>query len=170
MILLRFKQIALALACVSLVASCGAFGTGGGGGDTDAARKTEAGPKGARRNKGAPTVNQGGTLRDIFRKQTAADVKVNRFLWTASLDVLSFLPVETADPFTGVISTGYGRPPGGGTAYRATVLISDPALDARSLNVALQTRSGPVSAGTQRAVEDAILARARQLRINAGKF
>ena len=113
--------------------------------------------------------NQAG-LFDAFTGNADAGVKVNRFLWTASLDVLDFLPVQSADPFTGVISTGYGTPPGGGTAYRATVLISDPALDARSLNVALQTRRGPVSAGTQRAVEDAILARARQLRVEAGRY
>jgi hypothetical protein len=97
-------------------------------------------------------------------------VKVNRHLWTASLDVLNFLPIEAADPFTGIISTGFGTPPGGGQAYRATILISDPALDARSLNVALQTRSGPVAAGTQRAVEDAILDRARQLRVDSGRY
>jgi hypothetical protein len=110
------------------------------------------------------------SLLDALRGIGESDVKVNRYLWTASLDVLDFLPVQSADPFTGVISTGYGTPPGGGRAYRATVLISDPALDARSLNVALQTRGGPVSAGTQRAVEDAILARARQLRIKAGRY
>lgn len=111
----------------------------------------------------------GGSLLDAFRGGKR-EVKVNRFLWSASLEVLNFLPLEAADPFTGVITTGYGTPPGGGRAYRATILISDPALDARSLNVALQTRNGPVDAGTQRAVEDAILNRARQLRINAGKF
>jgi hypothetical protein len=98
----------------------------------------------------------------------AENVAVNRYLWSASLDVLSFLPVQTADPFTGVISTGYGTPPGTGRAYRATIQVTDPALDARSLNVALQTRSGPVAIETQRAVEDAILSRARQLRIADG--
>ncbi|TDE35988.1 DUF3576 domain-containing protein [Antarcticimicrobium sediminis] len=93
-------------------------------------------------------------------------VQVNRYLWSASLDVLDFLPVQSVDPFTGVITTGYGTPPGGGRAYRATIHISDPALDARSLKVALQTKGGtPVSAGTARAVEDAILTRARQLRV-----
>ena len=56
-------------------------------------------------------------------------------------------------------------PPGGGTAYRATVLVNDPALDARSLNVALLTRNGAVDRETTRAVEDAILTRARELRI-----
>ncbi len=98
----------------------------------------------------------------------AENVAVNRYLWAASLDVLSFLPVQTADPFTGVISTGYGTPPGTGRAYRATIQVTDPALDARSLNVALQTRGGPVAIETQRAVEDAILSRARQLRIADG--
>jgi len=110
-----------------------------------------------------------GSILDIFRGP-GDTVKVNRFLWTASLQVLDFLPVEAADPFTGVITTGFGTPPGGGQAYRATILISDPALDARALNVALQTRSGPVDEATERAVEDAILNRARQLRIQAAKF
>lgn len=98
----------------------------------------------------------------------AENVAVNRYLWAASLDVLSFLPVQSADPFTGVISTGFGTPPGGSNAYRATVQVTDPALDARSLRVALQSRSGPVSLETQRAIEDAILSRARQLRIADG--
>ena len=56
-------------------------------------------------------------------------------------------------------------PPGGSTAYRATIYVSDPALDARALNVALFTQSGPVATETADAVEDAILSRARQLRI-----
>jgi hypothetical protein len=92
-------------------------------------------------------------------------VAVNRYLWNASLEVLDFMPVEDVDPFSGVIVFGYGTPPGSGRAYRATVLIRDPALDARSLSVAIQTRGGPASLETQRAVEDAILTRARQLRL-----
>ena len=93
-------------------------------------------------------------------------VEVNKYLWQASLEVLDFLPVESVDPFTGVISTGYGTPPGGGRSYRATVYVQDPALDARSLKVALQpSGGGAVSDETARAVEDAILTRARQLRI-----
>lgn len=103
--------------------------------------------------------------RQPSRVRGAESVAVNRYLWAASLEVLDFMPVESVDPFTGVIVFGYGTPPGGGTAYRATVYVSDPALDARALNVALATRGGPVSAETQRAIEDAILSRARQLRI-----
>lgn len=103
--------------------------------------------------------------RQAARSQGAESVAVNRYLWSASIDILSFLPIQSVDPFTGVIVFGYGTPPGGATAYRATVYITDPALDARSLNVALATRSGPVSADTQTAVEDAILTRARQIRV-----
>ena len=112
------------------------------------------------------------TIWDLFRDSGNPDttVEVNRFIWDAALDVLDFLPIEAVDPFTGVIVMGYGTPPGGGTPYRATVYVQDPALDARSLNVALATRSGPAPAATQRAVEDAILTRARQLRIAAGRL
>ncbi|MBN2631811.1 MAG: DUF3576 domain-containing protein [Rhodobacteraceae bacterium] len=109
---------------------------------------------------------------DLFTN--AADpnttVEVNKYLWQASLEVLNFLPIESVDPFTGVIVTGYGTPPGGGRAYRATVYVQDPALDARSLRLALQTRGGAVSAETSRAIEDAILTRARQLRIRDAKL
>ena len=112
------------------------------------------------------------TIWSIFRANRSENtVSVNKYLWSASLEVLNFLPVQSVDPFTGVIVTGYGTPPGGGRSYRATVLIDDPALDARSLNVALQTRGGrAVNRATARAVEDAILSRARELRIADNRF
>ena len=111
------------------------------------------------------------TIWDAFRKQDNDNkVAVNKYIWAAAIEVLDFLPIQTVDPFTGVIVTGYGTPPNGGRSYRATILIDDPALDARSLNVALQTRGAAVPAATTRAVEDAILSRARQLRIQDGRF
>ena len=93
------------------------------------------------------------------------NVRVNKYLWNASLETLNFLPVESADPFTGVLVFGYGRAPGSSQQYRATVLVQDPALDARSLKLSIQTRGGPASAETVRRIEDAILTRARQLRV-----
>ncbi|WP_292292808.1 DUF3576 domain-containing protein [Marivita sp.] len=112
------------------------------------------------------------SLFDFFRNRNDAGQigAVNKYIWNAALETLDFLPVESVDPFTGVITTGYGTPPGGGRAYRATILVNDPALDARSLNIALMTRSGPASAATVRAVEDAILTRARQLRQQDSRF
>jgi hypothetical protein len=108
---------------------------------------------------------------DLFRNrnQPERQVAVNRYLWQASLDVLSFLPIEGADPFSGLLVTGWGRVAGDGAAYRVTVYIDDPALDATSLKVAGFRQAGgravPVDAAANSALEDAILTRARQLRI-----
>ncbi|KAF0174611.1 MAG: hypothetical protein FD162_1049 [Rhodobacteraceae bacterium] len=113
------------------------------------------------------------TIWSLFgdRDNPNTTVEVNKYLWKASLDVLNFLPIESVDPFTGVIVTGYGTPPGGGRSVRATIYVQDPALDARSLKIAMQGRGGAaVSPETIRAVEDAILTRARQLRIQDTKL
>lgn len=113
------------------------------------------------------------TIWDLFGAGSDPErmIGVNRYLWAASLDILSFLPLEGADPFSGVIATNWGRVGGDATPFRVTVLISEPALDARSLKVAAFRQQGgravPVSAADNRALEDAILTRARQLRIAA---
>lgn len=121
-----------------------------------------------KRDNAPDTAQIGGPIGGTFGRNVDPEVtlRVNRYIWTAALDVLSFLPLETVDPFSGVFVTGYGTPPGGGRAYRATVYVQDPALDARSLHVALESKGGgPVTLETTRAVENAILTRARQLRI-----
>ena len=111
------------------------------------------------------------TIWDALNTNVATTpVKVNRYIWQAAFEILDFMPIETVDPFSGIIVLGYGTPPGGRTAYRATVHVSEPALDARALRVALATRNGPAPAQTMRALEDAILSRARQLRDNDGRL
>ncbi len=152
----RIGALALSTALVLSLSACGSSGSFG------------SNPFGSIGSLGGGGRNVDAATRQATRTRGAENVAVNRYLWAASLDVLNFLPIESVDPFTGVIVFGYGTPPGGRTPYRATVYVTDPALDARSLNVAILTRSGPVAAETQRAVEDAILARARQLRISDG--
>lgn len=155
----------LALAAALGLAACGGGGLGNmfsGSNDRAQASAQEEIERERERTTGSRD-----SIWDLFgsRQQPETTLVVNRYLWTASLDVLDFLPVENVDPFSGVFSTGFGTPPGGGQPYRATVHVRDGALDARSLNVALATRSGPASSETVRAVEDAILTRARQLRV-----
>lgn len=106
----------------------------------------------------------------LNRDLSTTPVKVNRYIWQASLEVLDFMPIETIDPFSGVIVMGYGLPPGGNKEYRATVYVTEPALDARTLRIAVATRAGPVSSQTMRALEDAILSRARELRELDGRL
>ncbi|WGH77360.1 DUF3576 domain-containing protein [Jannaschia ovalis] len=150
------------LALVTLLGGCGGsiFGQ-----DRDTRIANQSNPTAELRARRANSRQS--SVFDLFEVNDDPNVtlEVNRYLWAASLDVLSFMPVANADPFSGIIQFGYGTPPGGGRAYQATVYVQDPALDARSLNVALRTRGGPVSRETQRAIEDAILTRARQLRI-----
>jgi hypothetical protein len=176
-------RLSKGILCSVVVLSLAACGGGGGGlfglGKKDSKRIVNEGEyvrdfdSTARQNaENKRAAGQGGIF-SLFTGQQDPNVtlKVNKYLWNASLDVLNFMPIEAADPFTGTIAMGYGRPQGGGAAYRATVYITDPALDARSLRVALQGSGGrAVSTATARAVEDAILTRARQLRIADGKL
>lgn len=120
-----------------------------------------------RQNTPAAEIESRESIFDLFldRDDPNVTIEVNKYIWNAALDVLDFMPVQAADPFSGVLVYGFGTPPGSNRAYRATVYVQDPALDARSLRVALVSRSGPASLETTRAIEDAILTRARQLRI-----
>jgi len=116
--------------------------------------------------------SKSGSIFDLLSNEGSSEtiLKVNRYIWKASLEVLSFLPLEGVDPFSGIITTGWGKPPGASTEYRATVYIQDPSLDARTLKVVLLKRSGPADPKTIKTIENAILSRARQLRISDDKL
>ena len=162
MIRTTLARAGILLALAGGLAAC----SGGGiGGMFSRSAPAEAGPPPQERV-GAREGRRESVIWDLFDNADDPNVtvEVNRYIWQAALEVLDFLPVESVDPFSGVFVTGFGTPPGGRTPYRATVHVTDPALDARSLNVAVATRSGPASAEVQRGIEDAILTRARQLR------
>jgi len=115
-------------------------------------------------------IDDNGKLGDLFKSSGDEIGSVNKYLWQASLEVLSFLPINSADPFSGVIAFGKGKAPGSSQTYDATVYITDPALDARSLNVTVRTVSGTISSAARREIESAILSRARQIRLKALKL
>jgi len=130
---------------------------------SDVMKKEDATPN--KTSEATALANRESTIWDTLNTDLkTTPVAVNRYIWQASLEVLDFMPIETIDPFSGVIVMGYGTPPGGKTKYEATVLVTEPALDARTLRVSLRTPSGPADPETMRALEDAILSRARQLR------
>ena len=181
MILHQLARLALVAGlAVSLSACGGGFGSGNLFGkrttiptEEQMTRKEKADAQRAALAKASGEDKPRSTIWDLFSNADNPNttVEVNKYIWQASLEVLNFLPIESVDPFTGVIVTGYGRPPGGGRAYRATIYVQDPALDARSLKVALQGQGGgSVAPETVRAVEDAILTRARQLRVRDSRL
>ncbi|WP_245183217.1 MULTISPECIES: DUF3576 domain-containing protein [unclassified Haematospirillum] len=107
-----------------------------------------------------------------------AGVAVNAFLWRASLDTVSFMPLSSADPFGGVIITDWYTPPETpNERFKVNVYILGRALRSDGLKVSVfrqeRGRSGQwVDAAVAPAVttefENAVLTRARQLRSAAG--
>ncbi|WP_428410660.1 DUF3576 domain-containing protein [Hyphococcus sp.] len=126
----------------------------------------------------------GGNSSSGTRNETLAEYKsgraqattVNRYLWAASLETLDFLPVFSADPIAGLIITEwYVNPETPGERFKTNVYILDSALRADALRVSVfrqvQSEGGAwtdasVNPATAREIENAILTRARQLRLN----
>ncbi|MGF1631922.1 MAG: DUF3576 domain-containing protein [Kiloniellaceae bacterium] len=103
-------------------------------------------------------------------------IGVNSYLWRASLDTVSFMPLASADPFGGVIITDWYSPPQAtNERFKLNVYILGRDLRADGVRASvfrqlLDPRTGnwidaSVEARTQTDVENAILTRARELRI-----
>jgi Domain of unknown function (DUF3576) len=103
-------------------------------------------------------------------------IGVNGYLWRATLDTLAFMPLASADPYGGVVMTEwYANPEKPNERFKCTVYILDTRLRADGLNVTVfkqvQDASGgwvDATASDQTAIdiENAILTRARQLRLS----
>ena len=104
-----------------------------------------------------------------------AGVGVNSFLWRASLDTIAFMPLTSADPFGGVIITDWYSPDETKPErFKVNVFIlgRDLRADGVRASVFKQQRDvtgswidAKVDPKTGTELEDAILTRARQLRI-----
>ena len=105
-----------------------------------------------------------------------ATIGVNGYLWRATLDTLSFMPLVSADPWGGtVITDWYANPQKPDERFKATVYILDTRLRADGLKVTVfkQVKDGAgswadaaTSDQTETDIENAILTRARQLRLS----
>lgn len=104
-------------------------------------------------------------------------IGVNSFLWRASLDTISFMPLAgTPDPFGGVIVTDWYTPPQTpAERFKVNIYILDRTLRADGVRVGVfrQVRQGdgwidqPAAANTATNLENAILQRAREFRMEA---
>ncbi len=102
-------------------------------------------------------------------------IGVNSFLWRATLDTLTFMPINSADPFGGVILTDwYEDPKTPGERYKVTALILDRNLRTDAIKVTVHKqqkdangnwRDLPKNETLGRKLEDTILTRARELRV-----
>ncbi|OUR80456.1 hypothetical protein A9Q83_00555 [Alphaproteobacteria bacterium 46_93_T64] len=126
----------------------------------------------------ATIFGEGGLFGDgkkLSDGQGGGGIGVNGYLWRASLDTLSFMPLSSADPFGGVIITDWYTPvESPGERFKVTVYILDRRLRADGIRVSafkqnLDTTNNwiPVqlTPKTVTNLENAILRRARELRI-----
>lgn len=103
-------------------------------------------------------------------------IAVNAFLWRASIDTVSFMPLTSADPFGGIIITDWYQPPESpGERFKINVFILTRDLRADGIRAAVFRQANqegtwvdsPVDQQTATDLENAILKRARELRIAA---
>jgi hypothetical protein len=103
-------------------------------------------------------------------------IGVNSYLWRATLETLSFMPLVEADSAGGVVVTDwYANPQNPSERVKVTVSILDQDLRADALRVAASREvmqggawiAAPVQAATVQKLEDIILTKARDLRRSA---
>jgi hypothetical protein len=160
---------------LSMALVCGALAGCGMGDTSDLTSNQER-----RRDEGGKVTGEGGLFNMGASRSSdegGGGLGVNSFLWRASLDTISFMPLASADPFGGVIITDwYSQPTSPNERFKVTVYILSRALRADAVRVAVfrQARTGDAwvdqSVATDTAVkmEDAILTKARQIRIAQG--
>ncbi|MBO37872.1 MAG: hypothetical protein CMM75_01675 [Rhodospirillaceae bacterium] len=128
----------------------------------------------------------GGDALDFFnlggskKKSTVrSGISVNSFLWRATLDTISFLPLSSADPFGGVVLTDWYAPPKAPKErYKLSVFILSRQLRANGIRVAVHRqklvgsvwRTSAVAKDTSVKLENQILMRARELRVASLKM
>jgi hypothetical protein len=114
-------------------------------------------------------------LWDEERADSGGGLGVNAFLWRASLDTFSFLPPISADPLGGVIIYDwYASPETPNERFKVTVYILDTRLRADGVQVQVNRQlrgadgawhEAAVDPATPASLVDAVLTRARQMRI-----
>lgn len=115
------------------------------------------------------------TIFDNTDKEEETGIGVNAYLWRAALDTISFMPLASADPFGGTILTDWYQPPekqNERLKLNVFVLSKQLRSDGIRVRVFRQIRKSgkwvdaetDESTGTK--LEDAILTRARQLRVS----
>ncbi|HWK46849.1 MAG TPA: DUF3576 domain-containing protein [Stellaceae bacterium] len=125
-------------------------------------------------------LGEGGMLSGLFNGSDKKDpngggIGVNSYLWRASLDTVSFMPLASADPFGGVIITDWYSPPETPKErFKINIYILDRQLRADGVRATVfrqqQAPDGrwvdaPTEANTGSNFENTILTRARQIRM-----
>lgn len=168
---MTFKPFFMSLALVMMLAACGSVPEGEAkyptrdrtqtGGDVYAKRETVWGEGGI-------------SILGGKDKKSSDVITVNAYLWRAALDTVNFMPLTTVDPFGGVILTDwYSNEKTPTERYKLNIFVLGNQLRSDGIKVTMfKQRKGKgdwtnveADEAANRAIEDAILTRARQLRV-----
>lgn len=188
------KKIALGLAVLFVLGGCANWFDPNrwGNNDPDAQRRAEdpyrydpkwSNPDVFADYRNLPDNHPKGILDTLFAPDKPGDgsgggggIGVNSFLWHASLDTVSFMPLASADPFGGTIITDWYSPPETPKErFKVNIFILGRDLRAdgvrarvfrQNKDVTGQWVDAPVDQTTGTGIENAILSRARQIRMS----
>lgn len=131
-----------------------------------------------RKDRGGKLTGDGLIVFGSDKKDTDSSVAngigINSYLWRATLDTLSFMPLASADPFGGVIITEwYEEPSAPSERFKMNVLILDQRLRSNAIKLTAfrqvkqdgQWVDAPTTEGMATDLETKILTRARELRV-----
>lgn len=165
----------IALTSVLLLTACGAnteakYPTG--------ANRAATGGNNNIYNESQSIFGEGGlelfSSKDKSNSDSGVGLGVNALLWRATLDAINFMPITTADPFGGTIITDwYSNADAPNERFKVNAYILGQELRADNVKARIfrQTKSGsnwvdaPSDDAANRQLEDAILTRARELRV-----
>jgi hypothetical protein len=125
---------------------------------------------------GSGGLQLGGQSKSSGQDAGGGALGVNAYLWRGTLDTLSFMPLASADPFGGVIITDWYQPPAApGERFKVTAYILGRQLRADGIRIAIfrqvqqngQWVDATVSPETTGAIENKVLERARELRVQS---
>lgn len=170
----RFLLLPLALAvCVPIVSGCASVGL-----QTDPSYQNK--DRDALYKNGSLVSESGGFAlfgAETQRNASGNGIGVNGFLWRATLDTVSFLPIISADPFGGVILTDWHSTqaaPDERAKLNIVILGRELRADGVKVTVFRQVKEAggewadaSSSTTTASAIENAILSKARQLRASS---
>ncbi len=163
----RLFKVAIMLISVAGLAACGSWG-GEEKYPTGAERSTTGGDIYAKPE--SIFGEDGLSILGGKDKGNADVITVNSYLWRASLDTVNFMPLATVDPFGGVILTDwYTDPATPNERYKLNIFVMGGQLRSDGVKVSMFKQRGgknvSVDDKTNRDIEDAILTRARELRV-----
>lgn len=174
---MKYTSTLRASLCILLIATVSGCGWFKGGSyavpksDTDERKESRGSLTG-----GDGLLSMGGSS---SKDALGGQIGVNSFLWRATLDTLSFMPLSTVDPFGGVVLTDwYEDPKTPGERFKVNALIMDKTLRSDGIKVTLfkqksdkkgAWRDMDVNPRVARDLEDTILTRARELRLTQSK-